>query len=182
MSTQPFILGLLGRSLSGKSTAADYYRDQHGFTVVNFADPLKDVLKHVLGLTEAQVRGDQKDVVDSRYGVTSRDLMIRLGHGGREILWQDIWVEACFHRIERLLNADPSRRLFVIGDVRYASECHAIYECGGAVVKLTRRTTNIFTEASVDDVPADIIWKTIDNGTMTVDDLKAALDALPRPW
>ncbi len=176
-----FILGLLGRSLSGKSTAADYYRDRYGFTVVNFADGLKDVLRHVLGLSEAQVRGDLKDVVDPRWGGTPRDIMIRLGLGGRQILWPEVWVEACFRRIDRLRD-DPNKRLFAIGDVRYESECRAIVDHGGAVLKLARRVTDIPTEASVDEVPADLIWNTVENETTSADELRAILDVIPRPW
>lgn len=177
-----FILGLLGRSLSGKSTAAEYYRDRHGFTVVNLADGLKDVLQHVLGLSDAQVRGTLKDVVDLRWGGTPRDLMIRLGHGGRQILWQDVWVEACFYKIKHLRGEDPTRSLFVIGDVRYENECRAITRHGGVVLKLTRRVTNIPTEVSVDDVPASLIWRTVDNQDASADVLQSMLDCLSRPW
>lgn len=177
-----FILGLLGRSRSGKSTAADHYRDRHGFTVVNFADGVKDLLQHVLGLSEEQLRGDLKDVVDPRWGGTPRDLMIRLGHGGREILWPDVWVETCFRRIDRIRAEWPARRLFVIGDVRYESECRAIVQRGGVVLKLARCVTDIATEASVDEVPAHLIWKTIYNTGMSPDGLREMLGLLPCPW
>lgn len=43
--TDGILIGLTGLARSGKTTAAEYLHNKHGFTIVSMADPLKDMAK-----------------------------------------------------------------------------------------------------------------------------------------
>jgi hypothetical protein len=55
------IIGLAGRAGAGKSTAARILREELGFTVLPFAEPLKRMAL-AMGLTEQQAYGDAKEL------------------------------------------------------------------------------------------------------------------------
>ena len=114
-----FIVGVTGRAGCGKDTFADRLMEKKPeFAKVSFADPIKSMLKHGLGLSKEQLYGDRKEEVDLRYDRTPRYLMQTLGtEWGRSLVGGDIWVQALENR---LANTGPSN--FVIPDVRFENE------------------------------------------------------------
>lgn len=154
------IIGLAGRAGSGKSTCADWLRDNHGASVYSLALPLKFLAQDVFGFTAEQVFGTQaqKEAADPRWGMSPREALIRLGNSARERLGEDVWLNACLNLIRF-----ESPRLAVIADVRYPNEAHAVARAGGIVVRLdcpdaaTSVDPNAPSERSVDQIdPADV--------------------------
>ena len=48
------LIGLTGKARSGKDTVANYLFNQHGYTRIAFADPVKLAAQQVFGLTHEQ--------------------------------------------------------------------------------------------------------------------------------
>ena len=59
VNSKPVIIALTGPAGCGKTTVAKQL-EGHGFVRVRFAGPIKAMLR-ALGLTEAQVDGDEKE-------------------------------------------------------------------------------------------------------------------------
>lgn len=51
------LIGICGRKFAGKSTIANYLRDEYGFAVVSPIDPLKQLACDMLGFTTEQMWG-----------------------------------------------------------------------------------------------------------------------------
>lgn len=113
------IIGLCGKAGSGKDTVADRLTDKWGFTRVAFADILKrSIGRDIFGLSRNQLWGNDKEVIDGRYGASPRKILQLAGESMRSI-WPDIWVEALLRQME------PDG-MYVISDVRYPNEARAI--------------------------------------------------------
>lgn len=166
--SQPVVVGLLGRAGSGKSTSAEYLEEHFTAARYSFARPLKELAKELFGLTDEQVYGTQaqKEEVDPRYGVSARDLLIRLGEGARKYIGNRVWADGCINAI-LAQHAQGGPSLHVIEDVRHINEAEIIKtdkRIRGYVVKLEykdRASSSSFnnapSEISVDSVPAELI-------------------------
>lgn len=160
------VIALLGRTRNGKSTAARYLRENHGFRVIGFATPLREMAKRFLGFTDEQMYGDAnvKDVVDPDIGMSPRDALITLGDNLRALLGHDVLIRACFEKIAR-----TGHPLWVIEDTRSPDEAEAVInslEFEGHVVKLSYidaedTSCGHETESAVDEVPARLISRLI---------------------
>lgn len=126
------IVGICGLAEAGKSTAAKLL----GGEVVSFAKPLKDMLA-TLGLTHAQLYGDQKEVPTGLLcGRTPRHAMQTLGtEWGRECIASNIWTEQWKRRV-----AQSTATVVVCDDVRFENEVEIIRSLGGVVIALKRDT------------------------------------------
>lgn len=132
------IIGVMGAKGSGKSELSKHLTSKHGFIRIRFADALKDMLKN-LGLTEAQVDGDQKEEpLPFLCGKTPRWAMQSLGtEWGRNLIGQDIWVHATQQKILSLSMGRKSR-VIIIDDMRFPNEVAMIREMGGMVWRVRR--------------------------------------------
>jgi hypothetical protein len=156
----PKIIGLLARAGRGKSTCAAVAAER-GFRRHSLAGPLKELVRHLFDFRPSQVYGTQaeKEAVDPRWGVSPREMMIRLGDGARRCVGEDVWLRACLDKIA------TEGHDAVIEDVRYGNEAAAIVAAGGAVVKLdcpdaeTLVDPDAPSERSVDQVPPLLITK-----------------------
>lgn len=106
------IIGIAGAKGGGKTEVAEYLvKCMPWLRKVSFADPMKHMLQAGLKLTDAQLWGDEKEVVDPRYGVTPRWMLQSLGtEWGRDLIKRDIWVRA----LEALIGDDA----VIVDDVR----------------------------------------------------------------
>lgn len=136
------LIGLAGAARSGKDTAAQSLLDM-GWTRRAFADKVRDVLyamnpvldesSYADGFTSLRYEVDHYgwESVKEMYPEVRRYLQ-RLGtEGAREVLGEDIWVDALFRDFETW---GPT----VITDVRFPNEANAIRERGGLVVRIER--------------------------------------------
>lgn len=142
MSTK--LIGVIGFKRSGKDTTADYLCNNHNFVKYGFADPLKRACVEFFGLTEDQVYGESKDVIDPVWGCTPRDLLKVMGTeiGQYEIanhipsfknVGRLIWVK----RFEQWYNLNRDKNV-VLCDVRFEHQSDMIVKLGGEIWRVDR--------------------------------------------
>lgn len=154
------LIGITGSAGSGKSTAALYLSQQHGYTHFKFAGALKEMLRTLLDLVgeteiERMVEGDLKEVpAASLMGNTLRHAMQTLGtEWGRDKMGADFWVDICRQRVVKALGAGER---VVIDDVRFENEAAMIRSLGGQVLRLHGRGGIGSSHVSEAGVKADI--------------------------
>ncbi len=126
------LIGFVGYARAGKSTAATYLQDAHGFERARIADPLKNMLRAV-GLTDREVEGDRKEEpLELLSGRTPRHAMITLGtEWGRNMIGGAFWANAWRRRIEELGDV-----AIAVEDVRFPNEAQAVRDLGGVIVRI----------------------------------------------
>lgn len=126
------LIGITGKARSGKNTVADLIRKEvpRTFQLQAFADPIKRMLSE-LGLTHEQLDGRLKEAVDSRFGVTPRQMMQTLGtEWGRQMVNPDIWVT-----VQNRQHFLPT----IFTDVRHENEARFIRGHEGLIVHVIGR-------------------------------------------
>lgn len=134
MSAQ--LIVLTGYAGSGKSTIAKHLINEHGFTLVKFASPLKDMLRAV-GLTDEHLEGSLKEKPSQLLcGHTPRHAMQTLGtEWGRNCIGPSIWSNIWLSRVNTMLsNGVP----VVTDDCRFDNEMLAAKSAGAYIIQLTR--------------------------------------------
>ncbi len=135
------IVGLSGRKQAGKGTVAEFLRVNaaavfgRSAVVQPLALPLKRFCREVLGLTQEQCYGtDAAKNSPTRFGKTAREV---LQHVGTDLIrkhYPGVWTDYLIRRAK----IDPSGRVVIVDDVRFADEVEAIQAAGGKVIRLTR--------------------------------------------
>lgn len=175
------IIGFGHRRYRGKDTAAAYLAKQYGYAHDAFAYSLKEGLgRGIFGLTDGQLYGDLKEVVDPFWGLTPRDILQRGGtEAMRRTFGDDIWVKTLLRRAHH--RDVPT----VIADVRFVSEAEAIKTNGGLVVRIDR---DIAYDPAIDTHQSEVDllgyegWScTIDNNG-TLEELYRKLDTFMRDF
>lgn len=125
------VLGLLAKAGHGKTSVANYLKQNYGVKIVSFATPLKRVCKTVMNFSDDQLYGSQaaKEAIDPRYGFSARTFMQLLGTEGlrKEFGW-DIHVKAMFHQLERDDEDRDRDYVYVIDDMRFENEVRGIVQ------------------------------------------------------
>lgn len=126
------LIGFVGYARSGKSTAATFLQDSHGFERARIAGPLKDMLRAV-GLTDRELEGDRKEApLDLLCGRTPREAMVTLGtEWGRRMIGGAFWANAWLRRVEELGDVP-----IAVEDVRFPNEAEAVRALGGVIVRI----------------------------------------------
>lgn len=135
------IIGLIGAAGSGKSLVAGHLQEKYGATVRALADPLKEIVGRAFSLTGEQLYGtqEQKETIDSRYNVSPRWLMQRIGtEGVRYAFGEDIWVE-------QLLKRSRYDKLTAVSDVRFVNEAEGLKQEEALLIRLVN--TNRISKA-----------------------------------
>jgi hypothetical protein len=128
------LVALAGVSGAGKDAAASYLTERHGFRRVAIADPLKDAMMALFGLTREQLWGDARNLPDPRLGRSPRELYQQFGHSCREID-PDVWIRGFHARVVDLLSAGER---VVCTDLRLLAELRLVRELGGSAWLLRR--------------------------------------------
>ncbi|ARA72221.1 hypothetical protein BNJ_00403 [Kaumoebavirus] len=121
------IIALCGKEGSGKSTAARYLAKHHGFTLLNFSDPIKKMancLGYPMAVLEPQTeeaREMRENYVNSITEKTGRQMLLILGKALRENCTDKIYVNYLLDRLE------PGNT-YVIADLRYPLEIEALMD------------------------------------------------------
>lgn len=138
-TTPTRVVGLTGYAGAGKSTAANYLVERHGFTRLSFAGPLKKMLKTldpILGVSDGEpvplsnllsetpiangwTENDLK--ADPELGPEYRRLLQVLGTDCIRAVDPEFWVRAALAQIQ------PGGS-YVFDDVRFPNEAEAILE------------------------------------------------------
>lgn len=158
------LIVLAGRKGSGKDTAAEALVSQ-GYEVVKFAGALKAMLRTFLEYVnvpsaeiERAIEGDLKEFPLNRLGgQTMRYAMQTLGtEWGRDLIHQDIWVNACVDRCQALLR---SGKKVVVTDARYENEVNALRNIDARIYRIVRPSSIAVdphpSEAFIDRLRAD---------------------------
>ena len=133
----PPVIALTGLAGSGKSTASKYLVEKHGYQLVKFAGPIKDMLRSI-GLSEAQIEGDLKEEPCAwLQGATPRHAMQTLGtQWGRACIGPSFWIELWVRRVQLILAAGGR---VVVDDCRFPNEADEVRKLGGVVWQLVGR-------------------------------------------
>lgn len=145
------IIGIVGKKGSGKDTIADHLTFKYGFIRVALADAMKHACKIIFLMNDEQMWGDQKEVIDERYGVTPREILQVVG---TELFQYDIykylpqleekipkrhlWIERFkleLFYFKQKLKVEPD---IVVPDVRFPHEVRGIHKLGGKMIKVIR--------------------------------------------
>jgi len=139
------IIGLIAQKQVGKDTFADHLLKRGDFTRYGFADSIKEACKTIFCLTDRQVNGDLKEVVDKRWGMSPREMFITIGSNmfrehlpfinedfNKEI-GDEIWVRRFEFWYETWRKENPEKHL-VVSDVRFMDEARIIRNMGGILV------------------------------------------------
>lgn len=127
------LIGLCGPAGCGKTTVAEALRDQRGFEVISFADPLYAAVSAITGLSvdELKDRGVKERPLPG-IGKSPRFLLQTLGtEWGRTLVSKTLWIDLAMARAEKAEHA-------VIADVRFNNEAEAIRDRGGKVFYISR--------------------------------------------
>ena len=135
------IIGLSGYARSGKDTVANYLIENHGFTRLAFADPMREAL-YALNPSLGTSRLSLQEVIDEHswdgykdtlFGEEIRVLLQRMGtEVGREMFGEHFWVD---YLLNKALDIKGD---VVISDVRFLNEAEAIHQANGQVWRVNR--------------------------------------------
>ena len=162
----PRIIGLTGFKRSGKDTAAEVIAKMLGYDRIQFAGPLKEMLRTLLrcqGVSEASitacVEGDLKEApAPVLGGKTPRLAMQTLGtEWGRRTLSDTIWVDTTLNRAQTAENGA------LITDVRFLNEAEAIKAAGGIIIRIERAEVGLKSdhqsEREIPQIAADFVLR-----------------------
>lgn len=167
---QRSIIGILGRSRAGKDTMATILCElltkktpERTFEIQHIAKPLKDSITSMYSLTEDQMHGSLKDIVDMRYGHSPRELCMiwnnKLSHlHGSTFLIHRFFEKHDIDQSKPSSSLRSSHTSLIIPDVRFAHDCYEIRRRGGILVKIVRNRfpMQLDQENHIDQMGADI--------------------------
>jgi len=154
------LIGLTGPAGCGKTTLANILIEDHEFTRVKFADPLKDMLRAMYRNTgmspddiERRLEGDLKEVKCDIIGCTPRWAMQTLGTDwGRKLINENLWLNLTI----AVLADMPDDARIVIDDVRFDNEAQVVSLYGGRTYMITGRGGIEGYHESEDGVQCDL--------------------------
>lgn len=107
-------IGICGKIASGKTTFANLLVENYGFQKFSFATAVKQFATEICGMNP-----EKKD----------RELLQKIGHEGRRLLFEDVWVETVMRKTKKV-------DLAIVDDVRYINEFNALKNNGWIMIKL----------------------------------------------
>lgn len=163
------LIGISGYARSGKDSLAKALVDRHGYERIAFADVLKDLAVAIDPVLATRVASVGWEVAKRRAWVRSRLQVI--GVAARDVLGEDVWVDAAWRRL-------VSDGLYVVSDCRFPNEARRVTASGGPVVRVRRpgygAANDHISEVALDDWPFDVV---VDNDG-SLEDLNVAADLL----
>lgn len=163
------LVGICGYARSGKDTAAQGLVRERGYERLAFADRVRQLA--VLTNPDLAARvlsAGGWEQAKALPGV--REALQRLGAGAREVLGEDVWLQAAMR------SCKPEGR-YVISDVRYPNEAEAILAAGGLLFRIVRpgvEAANDHPTETAMPEDADVYHGVIRNDG-TVEDLQATI-------
>lgn len=130
------IIGLIGFKHVGKSTAAKYLQEKHGFVRHNMKDGLVAEMRERLPDTLTELANIYKISVDDLFVYkppAMRALMVNYGTEVRRKDDRNYWVN------KWELSADLSGDCDIVSDdIRFKNEANVVRVCGGILIRLER--------------------------------------------
>jgi hypothetical protein len=161
------LIGIAGRRQSGKTTLANLLSARHGLRHTSFAEPMREFVASILGITIAELEAAKELPVAWLDDTTPRWMLQTVGtEWGRRMVHPELWVRSALHR---------AGSAAVLSDVRFRNEAEAIRDRGGYVLRVHRpEELEIGAHASETPLDADLVDLEIDNSGTTNDMLIAA--------
>ncbi|UTS52164.1 hypothetical protein [Synechococcus phage BUCT-ZZ01] len=146
---QEILVGIAGPARAGKNEVAKYLQKYHAFHEDSFAAPIRKCLMDILGLPFEEYERVKQEPQAVFGGKTCREFMQKMGtEFGREMIYDDIWVDSCILRLDKFERA-------AISDVRFDNEAKAIKERGGFIIHVDRPGIRIEQSAHLSEKGID---------------------------
>ena len=134
------IIGLIGDNRCGKDTFAEILIEKYDFRKYAFADCIKDVARLLFGFSENQLYGNEKEIIDSNYGISPReffqifgtefmqlDIYNHLPNLEQKIPKRCFWSQRTVEDIKQyIFNTTDKDRRVVISDIRFLHEVETL--------------------------------------------------------
>ena len=178
---KPLLIGLSGKSGSGKSTVADYLVTKHGYHAFAFADALKEMVGVAFNFNHEQLYGAMKQTVDPRWGVSPRWCLQWLGTEVMRSKFPDIWIRNLSQEIHNFIYFNGAQQI-VVSDVRFKDEAYALKDMGAELWRLERNSDDAqgipghISENDLDDYGKTVGWDLVILNNSSLDQLFAMLD------
>ncbi len=186
------IIGLTGKTHSGKDTIADYLVNNYRFIKIAFADSLKLACKEVFGFSNNQLYDEKlKEEIDNDWGHSPREIFQKVG---TELfryalpklcsnIHDDIWIRSVDKKIKNIINntMDTDKLRIVITDIRFPNEHKFVQDNNGLILKILRNTEDQLCETNEHISEKNIDNFTFDyqiNNNSTIDNLYKNVDSL----
>lgn len=133
------IIAFTGKMGSGKTTAADYLRETHGFARLSFAAPLKRAAFAIFGEEfDRLMLVGKEEPSEFLFGNSPRHVLQTLGtEWGRNFIHQDLWVELFSREVDRI-EAEGVFSGIVVDDLRFVNEADKVLNMGGVVFRVVK--------------------------------------------
>lgn len=133
----PKLIGLTGKARTGKDTVAKILQETYeGVVTISFAEPIRNALRGMIGLTDEHLHGSLKEEPLGWIDKSPRQLMQTLGtQWGRELVDDQIWIKLAKRNIDKYLSLGLN---VVVTDVRFENEATLIRDMGGTVCHMYR--------------------------------------------
>lgn len=178
----PKCIILLGYARSGKDTAADYFSAKYGYTKKASGRKMRDLLEYMPIYIEHIEKDGTKlyktfkewtELFGYEYckdNITGyRKALVGLGHGAREILYQNIWIDRSLEDVEK-------GQKIVVSDGRYQSEIEKAQKLGGIAIEIMRtKPVNDTEKESMSKLKPDYL---LDNRNISIEEFKVKLDKI----
>jgi hypothetical protein len=193
------IIAICGAKRSGKDVLAKYIVATRGFKKLSFAEPLKKAVKELfnfndiqVGIDEENAIGDEKEIVDERWGISPRKALQFFGteimqHTIEELIpntnrcfLADILLSRIPDATGEAGNASNSQNAsngYVISDMRFLHEYNRLKSSAKVrsliIVKISRPSINLsegirdahISEKEFIDIPYDV--ELVNDGTIS---------------
>ena len=188
------IIGLHGKMGVGKSTIADclvsVLNDKFSISscIKSFALPVYKVISIVFDMPIEEIKRNKKTLVRPR-DFTSlksyRELLQSVGMELRDIVHEDIWINALFgsDNMNVLQDWTADYKWWIIDDLRFQNEFYRIRSMGGKLIKIERDIQNNISEDILNngsEVDLDLIsndqWDIILDNNTPLDITKKTLE------
>lgn len=169
MTQKQLLIGVAGKAGSGKDTVANYLKCWFPFRSIAFADPIRDGMRAILGLTDKHFSHPDKEVVLPEFGKSPRQMMQTLGtEWARECVNVDLWLILAGKKIDQY---QASGYDVVITDVRFENEAEYIRSRGGVIWHVMRGESTAVAHVSEKGIMFHHHVDHIINNNGTLDDL-----------
>lgn len=137
---QPIIIAICGYHRSGKDTVADIIAEKYGFKKIKIAYKLKEIIKILFNFTDSQLESEKKDIIDSYWKVSPRQIMQYFGTEIMQYKIQEFMphIDRRFF-IESLINYIHSQshiRKWIISDLRFQHEWESLKKYNTFIIKI----------------------------------------------
>jgi len=139
------IIGIAGKTHSGKTSLANRLNHTYGWPVHSFADGVRRELANAwFKGTHAKNRPALWESMESEFGKESvRTLLQAWGHGRRVFNGDDYWVDDLMSNI-------ADEEVVVIDDVRYPNEIASILRKGGVIIRLLADEQTLYSRGATE--------------------------------